>query len=285
MKTALEVVTPEMAREYLTHNTGNRPLRQTWINGLVGMIQRGQWAETHQGIAFAKSGRLLDGQHRLHAIMAAGRSVRLLVTRELDEDVFVHIDGGRTRSLQDRLKLIGDSEPANTYAVAITRAYLWLAGDKSRVVGATVDTLENTFLRFSDEVSYVAHLFSRRKVVKITVAPVGAAVMIYMRHDKERGTDFCDSLVRGADLPSGSPILALREGLMAGRIAGESEKYWKTINATRYFHRGDDVRSLVAATEDWEGNQYQRLADKLVRNREKGAETRKTGQILRAVGK
>jgi hypothetical protein len=98
-------VTPAMASNWLASNTINRPMRQSVVDGLVSAFKRGEYQATHQGIAFAQSGELLDGQHRLHAIsqMPPSFAVDMMVTRGLPKSVFKVIDCGLKRSHGDVL--------------------------------------------------------------------------------------------------------------------------------------------------------------------------------------
>lgn len=77
--TQLQLVTPEQARIWLERNT-NRSLRIAKVRAIAKEITDGNWRTTHQGIAFFEDGSLADGQHRLSAIVSAGRAVEMLVT-------------------------------------------------------------------------------------------------------------------------------------------------------------------------------------------------------------
>lgn len=94
-----------MASNWLSTNTINRPIRQTVVDGLVAAFKRGEYQTSHQGIAFADSGELLDGQHRLKAIsmMPASFAVEILVTRGLPSSVFKVLDVGLKRQHSDIL--------------------------------------------------------------------------------------------------------------------------------------------------------------------------------------
>lgn len=101
MDATIEVITPQKARDYLARNAGNRALRPSWVDTLRLVIQRGEWKLSHQGIALAPDGRLLDGQHRLSAIVAAGRAVPMWVFRNVSPDAFAAMDRGNRRTLAD----------------------------------------------------------------------------------------------------------------------------------------------------------------------------------------
>lgn len=109
METRLTLVTPAMAREWLERNSDNRPLRPGVVDGFLNAYRRGEWKITHQGIAFAKSGRLLDGQHRLTFVseLPAGTVVPMNVSADLDEDAFDAIDQGVKRSVSDLYMVSG----------------------------------------------------------------------------------------------------------------------------------------------------------------------------------
>ena len=101
MNPQFQMVTPEMAKGYLLKNTDNRNKRGWWVSGLANMIKRGEWIPTHQGVAFSKSGKLLDGQHRLEAIIEANISVQMLVVTNVRDDAYKVLDNGIKRTMAD----------------------------------------------------------------------------------------------------------------------------------------------------------------------------------------
>ncbi len=105
IKSEMVLVTPEMARQYLAFNEQNRRVRAGWVNYLAYTIRSGEWKPTHQGIAFSESGRLLDGQHRMLAIVKADIPVNIMVTYGLPDDAFAAIDNGIKRTDGDLTRL------------------------------------------------------------------------------------------------------------------------------------------------------------------------------------
>ncbi|HEY2041129.1 MAG TPA: hypothetical protein VGH11_00540 [Jatrophihabitans sp.] len=73
------------AAELLEANTTNRPLSMPVVRGFAEAMGRGEWLVTHQGIAFDVNGVLVDGQHRLAAIIAADVPIELTVFTEVAE--------------------------------------------------------------------------------------------------------------------------------------------------------------------------------------------------------
>lgn len=105
IKVELIFITPEMAEQMLGGNTHNRQKRRWWIEAMASAMRRGEWITTHQGVAFTASGRLLDGQHRLEAIISNKTGVWMLVTTGINEEAFKVIDNGIKRSLADLTSL------------------------------------------------------------------------------------------------------------------------------------------------------------------------------------
>lgn len=95
-------ITPEVASNILKKgNYNNRNIRKGHVQNLASRILRGEWKLTPQGIILHTSGRLLDGQHRLLAIIEADTPVTTTVFTVSDESVFKTLDQGAKRSMAD----------------------------------------------------------------------------------------------------------------------------------------------------------------------------------------
>jgi hypothetical protein len=102
MRTDYETVTPQQAADWLRiHNRGNRVVYPSRVAALAKEMVQGTFKLTHQGIAFDKTARLIDGQHRLLAIVKANVPVTLAVTRGAGTDIYLAIDQGRAKSTAD----------------------------------------------------------------------------------------------------------------------------------------------------------------------------------------
>jgi hypothetical protein len=99
-------VTPAIAQRMLKHNTRNpRAFNQGWANHLLGVMQRGEYVSTHQGVGIYEDGAVCDGQHRLWAIsqMPNGFSLRMPITTGLRDEAGDGVDVGKKRSHADIL--------------------------------------------------------------------------------------------------------------------------------------------------------------------------------------
>lgn len=107
IETKIELVTPAIAELWLKHNRINREVRLRWVKDLAQMMTDGEFRLTHQGVAFGIDSGLLDGQHRLMAIILSGQSAYMNVTRNLPYETFrdVPIDRHMSRTIADTLDI------------------------------------------------------------------------------------------------------------------------------------------------------------------------------------
>ena len=132
MYSELLTITPSEASKYLANNPANRRLSESEVETLAADMREGRWCITHQGIAIGKTGRLLDGQHRLAAVIKAGVPVQMMVTLDVDESAIDAIDQGRKRSVAD-IFLFSGEEPwmRNKSVISAARFLLSYRGNHS----------------------------------------------------------------------------------------------------------------------------------------------------------
>lgn len=100
-KTAIELITPNLAEALLETNTENRKLRKSVVERYSQVMTLGDWLLTPEPIVIADTGRLLNGQHRLNAVIKSGVNVRMFVVRNVSEKAFSAIDRGVSRTFSD----------------------------------------------------------------------------------------------------------------------------------------------------------------------------------------
>ena len=119
MEIRQEKITPEMAQEYLKYNTENyRSINNGRVISYSNDMKSGKWQMNGEAIKFSEDGKLLDGQHRLQAIVRAGIPVEMLVIRGVKDDVSLY-DIGATRSLGQIAKARGIADKWYTQMVAV----------------------------------------------------------------------------------------------------------------------------------------------------------------------
>jgi len=101
------LITPEIARKLLKKNTVNRPLRKGHVAKLATKMILGRWREDiAPSIILGKHGVIIDGQHRLAAIIESGIPTNTDIKHTNDESAkLVDIDSGLARSASDLLQM------------------------------------------------------------------------------------------------------------------------------------------------------------------------------------
>lgn len=138
-------ITPDIADKYLGCNQKNRRLGVKHVNQLSSDMKSDNYLVTGDTIKFDRSGRLIDGQHRLHAILSSQTAQTMLVVRDLDPMVQTVIDAQKRRSAADALGFALDASNATTLA-AIARLDATIQSSKNPTVltGAKGPSLTNT---------------------------------------------------------------------------------------------------------------------------------------------
>lgn len=72
MNITRRLILPPEAESILSRMTGNRKRRKTYVDTLAADMREGRWVDTHEPIAMSVDGNLIDGQHRLAAVVLSG---------------------------------------------------------------------------------------------------------------------------------------------------------------------------------------------------------------------
>lgn len=105
LATRVLMIGPKEAEALLRSNHDNRALRPGRVKYYAKTMSQGNWKLTHQGLAFSESGKGLDLQHRLNAVIQSGITAPFMVVEGLSDDAFEAIDQHERRTAADALKL------------------------------------------------------------------------------------------------------------------------------------------------------------------------------------
>jgi len=123
------LLTPELAAEWLEYNTINRPMNDLHMRSIARQIMHGRWKYNGNTIKITKEGDVLDGQHRMWAVLEARIPVETVFVYGLDRDAFTTIDTlQKTRSGADIIALCGTSRYRNVIASALAWLLRWQRG-------------------------------------------------------------------------------------------------------------------------------------------------------------
>ena len=114
------VVTPDVAQKYLSKDyEHNRHISNKIVEDYARMMRIGKWnEEAPNTIVITNDGVLLDGQHRLMAVVKSGVPIKMTFTVCDSESAFEYIDIGKTRSASDFLDVKNRNETASVARVA-----------------------------------------------------------------------------------------------------------------------------------------------------------------------
>jgi hypothetical protein len=250
MNTKQVLMTPEWAQSLLALNTNNRPTNARRVAELTKAINDGQWLLSHQGIALGSNGVLLDGQHRLHAIVLSGKAVPILLSHDCDPSIFRVVDTGQKRSAGQVLAI---ESVRNAHTVAATCRILMACESfphqlwTSHNVSYTNADIHGWFLpradAIQDAVSQGVCLYWKFSLVKAT----GLSAFIYLASsagwEGEALDRFLAQLCDGVDLKECSPVFSFRRALINGNSGQISANGTKSSQAL--------VASLITIFNAW----------------------------------
>lgn len=123
----LENITPNKSEKLLadTEAAGfnNRTPTKAFINRYAGDIEKRHWqSNTGETIKIASNGAVIDGQHRLHAVIQSGIAVKMWVCRGIKPEMFQYIDQGNKRDLKDLMSIEGWEDPVH---LGVVGKMLW----------------------------------------------------------------------------------------------------------------------------------------------------------------
>ena len=99
------LVTPEIANKLLENNKTNRNISNDVVRTYVRDMAAGNWKQSSTPLSIGTNGQLLDGQHRLTAVIKANKSIPMWVCYNVPNDAI--FDTGKNRTVQDILKMDG----------------------------------------------------------------------------------------------------------------------------------------------------------------------------------
>jgi hypothetical protein len=208
-----ELITPEIAEAMLTKNHNNRSCSRATVDLYVRAMLEGQWGECPQPIVLSGD-NLLDGQHRLAAIVKSETSQWFWVCRNAEESVQRHIDRGRPRRVQDVLLMVHGMKQSNAI-VAICRRLSILDGDRASLHKRIGEwEVLDIFKRYEEPIRRMLETTPTAWRAAYFLAPLIWVADVVPRIHLD---GFRDAVVTGANLAEGSPALKLRDFLLRHR--------------------------------------------------------------------
>lgn len=258
------LITPDIAHEMLKYNEPtealrNRPVTQSLVDIYATAMLDGRWHFTGDTIRFSQNMRLLDGQHRLLAVVASGVSIDALVAYGLPDETFAYIDIGKKRTTGDIFHIEGIPNSA-LMAAAVKFVVGYESGWFSKAsIGNLSELIDNASLVDAyrtrmdiQESAVIGHLFAKCKLAPPAI--MTGVHYLCAQKNRTKADEFFTSVATGEELKAKSPAFQLRKRLMTnvveherlGRktIAAFAIKGWNAVRS------GQEIRIFKFAADE-----------------------------------
>lgn len=247
-------VTPETAARWLAYNESNRPLNKKTVLKYLETMKRGKWQLNGQMIIFSSCGVLLDGQHRLSAVVSYGQPVLMDVRFGIDIATYDTIDDGKKRSPGDILGIAGIKNSHNT-AAAIRVVMSMEMGYQTHHIGMTKTPTNEQIVNWYNEnpgfYDFVAQAENWYHKSGRLIKPAGLAAFYWMfsRRSPAQAFDFLNEVMLGVGLSEDSPAytlrsLLIREAASANKKTSLSAMRAMIIKAWNAYREGRKIKLL-----------------------------------------
>ena len=254
-------VTPEKARIWLqkmkNRKPNMKPMADPHVEKLAQEMRAGRWVLNGETIKFNSRGQLIDGQHRLYAVIKSECPIRSWVVFGIDDpDAFKTIDSLQLKRGANQILEMMGMKNTNCLAAIARRLVAWeKTQDKTRfsLLSTIARNVSQTDVikyaeAHSDEIAAMVSLIRPSLPCKRCKAPSAlmAALILCNRVDDVTTYLFIEGLKTGANLKENSVVILLRERmLMPPRRVGpewETEAMALTIKAWNYFTKDKPLK-------------------------------------------
>lgn len=247
--------TKSLVDELLLMNTNNRSIKKTHTQWIVEALRRNEFVATGQGICVSKTGKLIDGQHRLLAIKEAGYPpVDLLLVTGLEEKAMVYIDQNAKRTTSDMLRIVLNKTISHKMSAVINFDLSLVERKDGFFRGTKKPDLDRVVENMAENGELIAEIC--RTGTRIMKAGTVAAIFHYAkRYNYESALEFANKVGSGENLTRENPAYKLRERLLLHKSAGgyaALEDYKFAVTACKADANNEDI-AIFRPSSDWSG--------------------------------
>lgn len=255
----MERITPALAQKYLDLMGRNRKKRGRLKQRFIDSIKAGHWKLTGEAIKFNTRGELIDGQHRLEAIIEANKAIDILVCRNVPPEAFMELDTGGTRTPGDLLTVAGH-DYTNGVASAIRNltSIYEIEANQTKPSSLARKRVEPTvLLEYADEHGAALVTAVRTTMTKQARTVCGppalfaALYYIFAEHNKKGADQFFLALIDGIGFERGraDPVYQLHRLLLQFKQEKHKRRpaFYKaaiTVKAWNAFQKREPIASL-----------------------------------------
>ena len=111
------LVTPKYAEELLKMNSNNRSVRQSKVDSLAESMKKGEWELSNDAITISEGNVLLNGQHRLLAVIKSGVPCNFIIYTGAPDSSFDIMDTPALRKISDVIQRKGGTNTVRAQTV------------------------------------------------------------------------------------------------------------------------------------------------------------------------
>lgn len=255
MKIEVKRIGKAEAENMLSANSANRALSNANVAVIASEMSSGRFKETGDSIKISNEGVLLDGQHRLAAIVKSNTIHNMLVVSELPSDVFDVLDIGKKRNSKDVLSISGVKNSGQVSG--IIKVILSYEQEALNAGGGYYNQFKTPSIvlnRYNSNPDYfdalgtsAAKYYFRSNL--LTTQEYGLLLHILSKISRDNAEEFFDKLSTGVALSQNDPIYLLRERLLKYKTSklkvSLSLKIGLVFKAWNAFRRGRTLTTLT----------------------------------------
>lgn len=210
-------VDPDQAKVWLELNANNRNTKKGNLSKITRAMELDEFRFVGDPVRFDNEGRLIDGQHRLIAIIRSGTNQTLLVMTGFAPEAQLYVDQGSSRLAGDQVKIAGVAERAGNDWASIARLALrWDAEDLTTNILVPSNPEIVAFCAEHQEEMGLAVTAAKAQYTRVKgrVPVAGATHFFAHQIDGQLCVEFFRKLATGEGLHVGDPVFALRDALL-----------------------------------------------------------------------
>lgn len=204
-------ISPALATNILETKAPNRNVSEARVEAYASDMRVGRWLRNGETIKFDRFGRLLDGQHRLWAVVMADVTVTFVVALGVAPEAMPTVDTGRPRRFADVLQIAGNTR-GQDISSTVNLIWRYESGVWSRGGSPSHLLLGGILSRFADLPDWLSSHNELARLGRRIV--VNWATYLAGRGAAAEVAAFRRGLATGENLVAGDPILVYRETLL-----------------------------------------------------------------------
>ena len=255
------LITPQKAKLLLEKTIGNRELIKQKLELYERQILENKWVLNGQCIIVGDKGHLLDGHHRLQAIVQTDKPAQMSIIHGIKEENFATIDSGASRKSGQVFTIAGIKNAHNIASIVNAVQFLrhngWLTGSGMQNNLTTTELLEiyNQDADLYQKARCVGVKCRANRLMRVVFA---SAMYYVLVRDFNNSPDYVERFLVAAtslsttEIPSAN---ALREALTRKTIEKGTNidvryVFALTVKAWQSYKRNENIKRLVVTDDE-----------------------------------